>query len=205
MPPMRPGRFVYHAAPEELVGSRLVPLFALEALDPGAFASAMAKYAGRESAPHARIPGLGIRFNDTVHCAPIHPWYVRQARLAEGVDPSGLHGAAVARRVYRIPIESFAGQQVIWFWGRTLWINGAPGEDVPLEPPADEFEPFDPQRYRELTAVPAAYREHLRACLARGKRPLMFVTIPHVLVVPSIDFSAAEVVDPAEPPDWERG
>jgi hypothetical protein len=199
---MEPGPFVYHGAPRDLVGHKLVSLYDLEALNPAAFAREVSKYRGRESAPEFRIPGLGRRFNDTVHCAPLHPWYILQARIAEGLPATG---PMVERVSYRIPLASILVNPVVWYQARTIWINGAPDRaDVPAEPPADEFEPFDPARYSELVALPAAYRPRIRESIAAGRRPLMFVHIPHVLVAGPIDLADAEVVDPMRPPEWER-
>ncbi len=201
--PVEPGGFVYHGAPVNLVGDRLVSLFDLEAIDPTAFRKEISKYAGRESAPEFVIPRLGRRFNDTIHCAPIHPWYIFQARIAEGLVPTG----PMAERIYyRIPVSSLSGSRVVWYRARTIWLNAAPGEadDVPSSPPAAEFEAFDVARYSELTAIPPAYRPRLRESIAMGRRPLTFVHIPHVLVAGSIDLEGTTIVDPSTPPDWEQ-
>lgn len=199
---MEPGPFVYHGAPSELIGDRLVPLYALEALDPAAFSRELTKYQGRESAPAVRVPILGCRFNDTVHCAPLHPWYILQARLAEGA-PTGL---MTQRTYYRIPVASITVNPVLWYRAVTIWINGAPGagSEVPAEPPAEEFEPFDVARYSELTALPDTYRPTMRDMIAAGRRPLTFLRIPHVLVAGAIELTGAEIVDPTQPPDWEH-
>jgi hypothetical protein len=201
---MEPGRFVYHGARTDLVGNRLVSLFALEALDPGAFRKEISKYSGRETVLEFVIPGLGCRFNDTIHCAPVHPWYILQARMEEGLVPTG---PMSERTYYRIPLESITANRVVWYQARTIWLNAAPGEgsDVASTPPRDEFEPFDFERYSELTAIPSAYRPRLRESLAKGRRPLMFVHIPHVLVAGSIDLAGAEIVDPLIAPEWEHG
>ena len=63
------------------------------------------------------------------------------------------------------------------------------GEDVPLVAPSDEFEPFDPARYREFDEVPEAHTAYLCRMRDRGQRPLMFVHIPHIFVAGSIDVS----------------
>ena len=68
--------------------------------------------------------------------------------------------------------------------------------------PPDEFEPFDAERYTELCDVPSSSGQYLRRMLAARNRPLMFVTIPHVLVARPIALSGAQDIDPAEPPDW---
>jgi hypothetical protein len=83
---------------------------------------------------------------------------------------------------------------VVWYSCRTLWINGAPNEDVPLAPPIDEFEPFDPDRYEPLADVPPQHEAYVRRMKERGERGLMFVHIPHVLGAGPIDDSGVRVV-----------
>jgi hypothetical protein len=58
---------------------------------------------------------------------------------------------------------------------------------VALTPPLDEFEPFEPDRYRELPDVPDAHRSYLRRKKEEGKPALQFVHIPQVLVHGPID------------------
>lgn len=64
---------VYHAVPSAMVGSVLYPLHELARLSGDAFQRQQAKYAGRESVLEARITAAGLRFNDAIHCAPLHP------------------------------------------------------------------------------------------------------------------------------------
>ena len=64
-----------------------------------------------------------------------------------------------------------SGYRLVWYSWRTLWINGAPNEDV------------------------------LRWMQTRGERPLMFVHIPHVLVAGPIDVTGLRTVSWDEPPD----
>jgi hypothetical protein len=81
----------------------------------------------------------------------------------------------------------------------TLWINGAPGEDVPVTPPLEEFEPFDSGRYRELADVTDAHLAYLFRMKEEGKPPLLFVHIPHVLVAGPIDTNGLRVIRWEEP------
>lgn len=71
---------------------------------------------------------------------------------------------------------------------------------MPLTPPLDEFEPFDPARYRELPDVTPEHASYLHRMKERGERGLLFVHIPHVLVVGAIDVSGVGVVPWDEPP-----
>jgi len=90
-------------------------------------------------------------------------------------------------RFFEIPLERIKDSATYWYRWRTRWINGYPGEDVPLAPPIDEFEPFDVARYRELSEVPSAHLAYLEQSKAAGKPALMFVHVPHVLVAGSIE------------------
>ena len=83
---------------------------------------------------------------------------------------------------FAIPLERILSHRVVWYSAKTLWINGAPDEDVPDVAPAEEFEPFDPARYRELPDVPDAHVAYLCRMRKRERRPLMFVHTPHIFV-----------------------
>ena len=194
---------VYHGVPRDMVGDVLYPLNQLERIDARLYEVQRSKYAGREAALDFRVPGLDVLFNDMVHCASIHPHRLYAARRALGFEvprrpppPAWATGLA-----YEIPLERIARHPVVWYSARTLWINGAPGEDVPLVPPGDEFEPFDPARYQPLSEPTAAHVAYLRRMRDRGERGLMFVHIPHVLVGGPIDVSGLRVVPWDEPPE----
>jgi len=54
-------------------------------------------------------------------------------------------------------------------------------------------------RYKELSEVTHAHLTYLRRMKESGRRPLMFVHIPHVLVAGPIDISGVRVVEWDEP------
>ena len=78
---------VYHGVPRNMVGSVLYPLNQLQTLAPEQFAFQKSKYAGRDAVLDYRIPGLGLLFNDTVHCAALHSYYLFRARQELGLAP----------------------------------------------------------------------------------------------------------------------
>jgi hypothetical protein len=172
-----------------MVGDVLYPLNQLAAVAPEAYESQRAKYLGREAVLDARISQTGLLFNDTVHCAPVHPHHLFAARKEHGFAPSRVRraGPYFSGLFFEIPLERITLHPVLWYRWEALWINGAPGEDVPAAPPLEEFEPFDSRRYRELPGVPDAHLAYLRRMKDAGKRPLLFVHIPHVLVTGPID------------------
>ena len=87
------------------------------------------------------------------------------------------------------------GHRLVRYSGAIRWINSSPGEDVATEPPAHEFEPTDPQAYRETADVPVAHLEYLTECQAAGRRALGFVHVPHVLALGPVDISGLHPVD----------
>lgn len=192
---------VYHTVPVDMVGTVLHPLNHLYAVAPDQYAMQRAKYAGREAVLDYRIPGLDLLFNDTVHCSPLHPYYLFQVRQELGLPvPARPRGTSWTEMVYPIPLERIMIHSVVWYAWKTPWINGYPNDDVPLQPPADEFEPFDPSCYQELTAPTERHLSYLATMQARGRPPLMFVHIPHVLVGGPIDVSRLEPILWNEPP-----
>jgi hypothetical protein len=195
---------VYHGVPREMVGEVFYPLTELQAIAPAIHARERQKYAGREAVLEFEIPGIGTPFNGTVHCASLHPNRLFEARREAGLDPPPRPAppAWATGLAYEIPLERILAHPVVWYSWKTLWVNGAPGENVPLAPPPEEFEPFDPDRYRPLDRAPDAHLAYLRQMAARGARPLMFVHVPHVLVAGPIDVSGVRVVGWDEPPGY---
>jgi len=194
--------FVYHGVPREMVGDLIYPLDQLAALHPEVHALQKSKYAGREQVMDFQVPHLERAFTDTVHCAPLHPYRLFTARWALGLDPPRRSDAGYFSGLFfEIPLDRILSHPVVWYRWKTLWINGAPGEDVPLTPPSDEFEPFDAQRYRRLPAVPDEHIDYLRRMKQRGERPLLFVHVPHVLVAGPINVAGLRPIPWDEPPD----
>ena len=190
------GKVVYHAVPPSMTGDVLFPLNQLRRTMPELYDRQVAKYAGREQVLQFRIPGLGVLWNDALHCAPIHPYWVAKARAEAGVVTSNF-----GTECFCIPLERISDHPVAYFRNATFWINGRPGEDMPDEPPAEEFSAFDPIRYRELADVPDAYAAFLGEMASLGRRPLTFPTIPHVLVAAPIDISGLEIVNADHEPE----
>jgi hypothetical protein len=198
--------FLYHAVPNPMVGELIYPLSELALVESAAYELQRGKYLGREGVLDARVNHQGLLFNSTVHCAPLHPYRLFAARRELGFDPPRAQASRDARfggLFFEIPVERIAHHPMIWYRWETPWINGYPGEDVPAEPPLDEFEPFDIVRYQALGDLPAAHRAYLRRMKDEGKRPLMFVHIPHVLVAGPIDTRGLRVIPWETPPGHE--
>lgn len=182
-----------------MVGTVLYPLTELAGLSSEAFALQRSKYAGREAVLEARISASGLRFNATVHCAPLHPHRLfllrKQMDLLPPVSTTQAEPPPWRPGLFfEIPIERILAHAVYWYRWLTPWVNGYPEQDVAPAPPLDEFEAFDSARYQELSAVPRAHVEYLRRAKQDGRRPLMFVHVPHVLVAGPIETAGLRVI-----------
>lgn len=184
-------QYVYHQIAPDFRGTVLYPLNHLATIFPDIYAREAPKYAQREAVMSYRVPFLDAPWADTVNLSTLDPRLLVAARVRLGIASSQL----LQRRLLPIPIEYLAGHRLVRYSGVTRWVNSSPGEDVPTEPPANEFEPIDPQAYRETTEVPAAHLEYLAECRAGGKRALGFVHVPHVLALGPIDISRLCPID----------
>ena len=189
-------QYVYHQLAPDFRGTILYPLNHLATVYPDIHGREAPKYAGREAVMSYRVPYLDAPWADTVNLSTLDPRLLVAARERLGIASSQL----LQRRLLPIPIEHLAGHRLVRYSGATRWINSSPGEDVPAEPPAHEFEPTDPQTYRETIDVPAAHLEYLTECQAAGKRALGFVHVPHVLALGPIDISPLSPIDIGLPP-----
>jgi hypothetical protein len=181
--------FLYHARPPNMLGETLYPLNELRSVDGALYERAKARYKGREAVLEFRIPLIDVLWNDTLHLSTIHPSY-----LAAAWREVGLWTPFWERLFFQIPLERVAGYPCVWFASESYWVNNSPNEDVPLTPPLEEFRPFDPTAHEEPTEAPPSYYDYLRRQQRRGRPPLQFPKIPHVLVPGPIDAAGLELV-----------
>lgn len=173
--------FVYHRRHPDFRGETLYPLNALAELHPDLYAGQAVKYRGREVLMESVLPLLNVRWNDVIHCSPIHPHLVFRALVEAGsiVQVTG------EQEFFKIPLTRLEGQRVIWF---TFPDTVAP----PYAWRPESAAWFDPARYEELRRVPDRTIAHYGSEAAAGRMPLTYSGIPHVLVVGPIDVAGLD-------------
>jgi hypothetical protein len=187
--------FLYHGQPPDMRGETLYPLNRLKSIDLSLYERARARYKGREAVLEFRIPLIDVLWNDTLHLSTIHPYH-----LAAAWREVGLWTPFWERAFFRIPLDRIAAHQCIWFASESFWVNNSPDEDVPLAPPPEEFMLFQPAAFEEAEGAPASYYDYLRRQQRRGRPPLQFPKIPHVLVPGPIDTAGLTLVRADAPP-----
>jgi hypothetical protein len=182
--------FAYHTRPPELRGHTLEPLSTLRARHPDLHAAASAKYAGARAVNLTiRVPILDVGWDDVVHLLPLHPSHVYRSLQAAALAPA-------PQRFFRIPLDRLPRARTLWF---RFTPDLRPDEQLG-QPPATDFEPFDPARYRELPSLPARTAAYHRAAAAVALRPSPFRFIPQLLVAAPIDVTALTTLDWSDPP-----
>lgn len=168
------GKYLYHRVPPQLVGDALYPLNMLRESHPDVYQKEAAKYAGREALMQERIPKLNVLWNDVLHLTPVHPRELRQAYLEAG-------GKKFPTEWYRIPAISLNAAQAVIFRGSfSDPEHGLQEQDIA---------PFDVDNLAPYTTLPDETRQYYKEELTAGKRPLLFLHVPHVLYRKSINIA----------------
>ena len=172
------GMFVYHLKPENISGTKLYPLSAMEELLPETYARGSDKYIGREKLMEKRLASLGCRWNDVIHLSPISPALIWDGYMRAG----GLWKRTL--EWFKIPVESLADMPVAWYFSPPRDQNISHNKsEIPIE-----YCPlFNWKEYKEIGELPKDTIAYYKQTIDEGRGTLLFVGIPHVLVRGSIE------------------
>lgn len=162
-----------------MAGTVLHPLNELRDVDPGAWARERAKYEGREQVLDLRVPLLDCLWNDVLHLSPVHPREIMEALEAAGHGPD-------RRRFFEIDATALDPSRTVVFLNST-------DREHRFDPA--QWSWFAPSVVAELVRLPDSTRDYFAECARRGRRPLLFAHVPHVLFRGSLDVGGARVVD----------
>lgn len=175
--------YLYHRVPADLHGQILYPLNQLKYIYPSLYIAQAAKYRGREAVMQARIPRLDCLWNDVLHLSPVHPCKIQRA-LAQAGFPRR------PRRYYEVdPLEhGFTATNAVIFYHQRIKLAEFRLEEA-------DFTPFHPEGVRTLGEVPAATTAYYQEMFAQGKRPLVYLYVPHILYHGTLDCSGIRIIE----------
>ena len=158
-------RCLWHHVPQNMQGSLLWPLRALEEVSAEVAGVQRAKYAGREHIANLHVPLLDCRWDEVVFFSPIHPDTIHDAVRSAG-------GTTRAGHAYEIDMQTLKDHELIWFDPKKAGPNGA------LTP--ESVWPVEQSTYR---AQPLSGRapHYYKRCVDAGRQPLLLGTELHVL------------------------
>ncbi len=162
---------IYHMRPTRIAGKRLLPLNVLCARYPELSKQVMAKYKGREAVPKRPLPELGCTWADCVMFATVHPSKIRDSIVRAGHTwpERGIRFLGI-----RADNAAFSARNTV------IWLYSDTGRADFATPKADVV-PFTVERVAELKDLQSGTQSYLREMKQAGRRPLLFVGVPHVL------------------------
>lgn len=165
---------LYHFVPKDMVGDTLYPLNELKEKYPEVYKKQKSKYKGREFVTERKIPYLDCLWNDVLHLTAVHPREVK-----EGLGSSRTFKAFVVD-----PHQLEPSNTVVYLYEEK-------GRDLK----ESDFTPYDPEEIGQYAGLPEETKSYYEKMQEAGKRPLMFVRVPHILYQGSIDTSDLKVVE----------
>lgn len=162
---------MYHMVPEKMRGNILYPLSSLEKIFPDLHAEAMTEYEGREHVPETPISTLGVQFKDVLQLSPVHPREIIAALKNAGLEPHEM-------RFFEVDPKLLDPEKA------AIYLFNDTEGDVP----------YSPDDVAKHGVMPEETKRHYLEAATQGKRPKLFVGIPHVMYKGSIDISKLPVI-----------
>ncbi len=179
--------YVYHRKPSKFVGHILYPLNQLKSDFPDIYAHEADKYKGREMLLEMSIPILNCLWNDVLHFTPVHPAEVfKYLHQAGGVSDPDIWKK---REWLKVDVHKmgFTAHNTVIYKNQQKGYFGEPF-------PASDFTPFDATLLATYRNLPQATKVYYRQQKEAGKRPLMYVAVPHILHLGTLDIREVELI-----------
>jgi hypothetical protein len=175
--------YLYHWVPADLEGHILYPLNQLKSIYPSLYVTKAAKYQNRQAVMQARLPLLDCLWNDVLHFSPVHPSKVQEALAEAGFGHK-------PRRYYEVdPLaKGFNATNAIIFLHQRL-----NPEKFQLE--EADFRAFHAGELSSLEEFPAATLAYYREMFEQGRRPLVYLYVPHILYRGALDIRDVKVIE----------
>lgn len=175
--------YVYHRIPHDLTGQVLYPLNQLKSIYPSLYVTKAASYQNREAVMQARLPLLNCLWNDVLHFSPVHPRKVQEALAEAGFGRK-------LRRYFEVdPIaKGFNPTNAVIFLHQWITLEKFQLEEA-------DFTRFTLAELSSLGEIPEATLAYYRQMFEQGKRPLVYLYVPHILYQGSLDVSDVNIIE----------
>jgi hypothetical protein len=169
--------FIYHAVPEPMIGTELIPLNQMQDTMSEIRDKSLEKYEGREAILERKIPLLDCLWNDVVQFLPLHPQRIFELQQELGLIPS-----VPLYKFYEIDMNSLEPNKAVVFF------KTAPGEENVKVKWLSEVD------FASLQEVPEATVAYYKTLIGTGELPFNYQFVPHVVYKGSIDVSTATTI-----------
>lgn len=169
--------YFYHGVPEQMIGTKLVPLSEMESINLRLKSKYLEKYKGREEILERKIPLLDCLWNDVVQFLPFHPLKIFELQKELGLIPE-------------IPeYQYFEIDSSLFDPARTaVYFKNAPGEEN------SHTEWLNDVDLSSVQEVPVATINYFKSLVGTGEMPFNYQFAPHVLYKGIIDIADQRVI-----------
>jgi len=175
---------LYHLVPKNLQGKTLYPLNQLKSTHPERYAEHIKKYNWRKETLQGIIPILNCLWNDVLHFSPVHPQQVKNNYQNAGFTVNTL-------RAFEINAKTLEPSRTVIY----QYLH-KPSKDRSVKYSfPNNFVPYDLTKLNAMTELPESTKTYYAEMFAKGKRPLAFVGVPHVLYKGSLDISDVPIIE----------
>jgi len=170
-------KFIYHGVPEEMKGTKLIPLSHMQAKDPKLRDRYLEKYKGREEILERRIPLLDCLWNDVVQLLPLNPKKVFECQME-----LGLLSSVPDYKYFEIDLRLLDPEKSV------VYFKTAPGEEnVTVRWLKDV-------NLGDLQQAPEATRAYYKSLLGKDEPVFNYQFVPHIVYMGEVDVSSSKII-----------
>ncbi len=171
--------YLYHMVPSDMQGSVLHPLNTLKSTHPELYLAKALKYADRRHVMEQFIPALECAWNDALHLTAVNPLELKKAIIEAGMHPTEM-------KFYEINPDSLDPKNTTVY----LYQDKTSNDKMNRE----NFQDYDPKNLKVHGIISQVTKDYYKRMHEGGKSPLLFVGVPHILHIGSIDVSTLKVI-----------
>ena len=169
--------YLYHRVPEKLYGNILYPLSQLKDKYPKLYNEEFSKYSGREDILNDKIPILNCLWSEVLHFSIVNPKDIYSELRDAGSKIKG------KTKWYKIDPKKLDKKHAV--------IYSYKSRDF-LE---NDFEKYYIKKLNNYSKLPNKTKEYYKFSLEKGRKPLLFHFVPHVLYNAGFDVKNLEIVE----------
>ncbi len=170
--------YFYHGQPQDMKGTKLIPLSQMSVVDSDLRDEYLKKYKGREEVLERKVPLLDCLWNDVVHLLPLHPKKVFEYQME-----LGLIATVPDYKYFEIDVNLLDPKKTV------VYFKTAPGEEnVVVKWLADV-------QLDDLQEVPSATKEYYKSLIGKDEPVFNYQFVPHICYKGAIDISSSQIVN----------
>ncbi len=170
--------FVYHLVPKDMRGNILYPLNELKTIFPKLYNKKAEKYKGREFLMKETIPVLNCLWNDVLHFSVVNPCDIKKALVESGYS--------FEAKFYKIDAMLLNKEKTVIY----LFND----KDINTKLKISDFERYNLKNVSKYYCFPEGVKEYYKREFKKGRWPLLFYGIPHILFKGSINIENVPIV-----------